>query len=732
MKSIICQLVVIAMAIAFIPSCQKDLPNAPAQLQMQTSSISQTTSTNENRTPFQLSLIESIAKRKAMGLPVPSDVSFDCETDQGLPIGLLKGRGITPGEEITIVATTVIRFENPEEAGYEKWPDLVIEGEVPEKSKGFIKTGDYTQYVKEKIENEHPGIWDSQEFGTETRRYTITETYEIDSLEANAEKQSLEKNIQSETTSLSEILMGLTIPGPNLDYHIDWEVDIWFFGWIELVDFWAGFQLDWTVGLRLPMETAITYNEPMAEGSTYSPTSSIQGLDWSVEDFTSVGVPPVDGNEFVLQFIFKCGIFLDILDQSVIDLGVDLSLDETSSFKTPFGPGEYFDLPSLDIPVWSFSFGVAEGGVGFSLTPAVGSNKFTADWSIFGGASANGNITYNNSNTPVMLGSIYAIDGPANATILLNSLRYYFNQFLLKLGLYFELDVIVWGYNKWDLPITDFDLSALTGNIYVGPHSGTPGAVTSVISIQNVAPTAQINRDNCLLVNGVPSFMAHSGDQLEFTGNVTDPGLDDLTLIWDWDDGDPAPDKSTTYVTPYSVTEIQPHAFNSVGIYFVSFKAVDDDDDFDQDQVPVIITEADNTPGSEGYWQHQFNGVGNTDFDPLKLECLLEIVRYMSAVFNEARDVSNIAAAYDVLFLGKNKGDLQEQLDRELIVAWLNFAIGAYDYTEMLDTNDDDMGDTPFNQILKTAELVRLNPEATKAELLAQIEIVHKLKEMII
>ncbi len=224
--------------------------------------------------------------------------------------------------------------------------------------------------------------------------------------------------------------------------------------------------------------------------------------------------------------------------------------------------------------------------------------------------------------------------------------------------------------------------------------------------------------------------MAGAGNPLTFTGTAADPGRDDLTLSWDWDDGAPSPDISTTYPVPYQVTESQTHGFDQACLYWVGFKAVDDDLASGEDRVPVMITLTGNRARSEGYWQHQFAGNGRTDFDAATLECYLAIIGHISTVFNEVRGAATIQQAHDVLFLKQNQGSEKEQLDRELLVALLNFVNGANGYMQLLDTDRDGIRDTPFADIVAAAESVRLNPFATKSMIKEQTSILHHIAQM--
>lgn len=728
---------VLAVALLFIAACDDETSVSPTQPVVPSVSKAQAVkasdSATEDRTPFQRKIASVIAERTAQGLPVPANVSYEITSSSGAPLSVVLQQAPAPGQSVTVVAKTIIEYDNPEQAGYVEWPDIEVNNNMAPGSfdTGFINEGNYTQTAMDQLEAEHPGIWLAEDYRQQSRRFTYSETITINCPDASAAVQDEDSGSQPTGTYADELLMGFTIEGPNLDYHIETDVDIWFFGWIDLLDFWAGFQLDWTIGMRLPMEPSITVLEPMLEGSTYSPTSLVHGLDWSAQDYMDAGVDPEGGNEYILYFVFKFGIFVEILGVDVVNIGVDIEKDDRSSFTTPFGPGVYFPLSSIDIPVWVFDIGVASGGVGLQLTPMVGSDKCTADWGVSGNASGSGSLLYTNPTTPVSFGPVTAVDGPGQADVLMDDFRYYFTQFLLDLALYFELDVPVLGYNQWSLPVTDFDLGSAIGFLYIGTHSGTPGSITNTLAVQNVTPTAVIDRSGAVVLNGTPTFMANKGDALIFHGRSTDPGYDDLTLSWDWGDGPPIPDVSTTYPVPYDVTDSRSHTFDTACAYTVSFRSVDDDGATAQDQVPVVVMgEAGSAARMEGYWQHQMKRNGHRDFDNSTLECYLNIIGLMSNVFNEVRDASTISAAYDVLFLRKNAGSELEQLDRDLLVVWLNFANGVFGYMEMVDINDDGLADGIFSDFVTTAETVRLDPMATLDDIREQTRIMHTLSSV--
>ncbi len=716
-------LAVFVGTLVLFAACSDDQTTiTPTDPAVSTSGINGIQQPAPDRTPFQRSIMARIEEREAQGLPVPADVSY--EFSSTVPGALQGGRGPTviPGEEIVITATTVLHFEHPNQAGSDRWPAFVIDGEVPPGATGHIAPGDYSEEIRNKVEEKVPDAWSRYEFGYEPRTYTFTETYTITCPELNPDDPGTAGGARS--TKTGEVLMGFSVPGPGMDYSLGFDIEILE---VDVLSFWAGFELDWDFGVRMPMEESCTAPEPMDEGSTYWPTNTAQGIDWSAADYSAAGVPPMNGNEFAMMFVLKCGLHIEVFGATVVNWGPFIDIDHSRSFATPFGPGATFPLPSLDLPLAEFPLELVYVACGFRFTPHLGSDKFTADWTVTGNASGGGSMVFTDPTVPVTIGPVMAIDGPGVASIDMDDFRYYFTQFLLTLDLYFEIDVFGWWDDSWTANLGEVDLSSFLGHLWIGTHAGTPDQLTAAFTIQNVAPTAVIDRTGTFMINGIPTFIASEGDVLTLTGEAEDPGYDDLTLTWDYDDGPPSPDVSTHYTVPYHVTESQTYTVAGACVHMVSFMAVDDDGAVGLDQVPVVVTGTADKVRSEGYWQHQLSRVGHTDFTLSEILCLLNIVSHMSTVFNEERDASTTQAAYDVMHLKQNYGSMAEQLDRELLAAWLNFANGARPYLGLIDTDGDDVGDATFADLITTAEAVRLNPGSTDEELEIQVEIVHKI-----
>jgi len=267
-----------------------------------------------------------------------------------------------------------------------------------------------------------------------------------------------------------------------------------------------------------------------------------------------------------------------------------------------------------------------------------------------------------------------------------------------------------------------------------GFDDDTSTCVTVPIGITNVNPTATIDETGTILVNGIPTFFAHAGDPVTFHGRSTDPGSDDLFLSWDWDDGPPAPDVTTTYlvnpplpdpfpsptVQPRDVTDTKVHAFADACVYDVGFGARDDDGGTGADSVKVLILGNGTKLRSAGWWSNQYRPKANLAFSVQTLQCYLEIAGYMSTVFNELRNASTFPAAFDVLNLAANGGSESEKLDRLLLQHWLNFANGVIDLNEPVNVVGGAADDGTFWAVMKAAEAVQVNPASTTAQLRAQ------------
>lgn len=258
-------------------------------------------------------------------------------------------------------------------------------------------------------------------------------------------------------------------------------------------------------------------------------------------------------------------------------------------------------------------------------------------------------------------------------------------------------------------------------------------SATRFVTVQNVDPTAVIDQSGTVLINGVPTIVAHAGDTIPFSGRSTDPGSDDLTLTWDWDDGPPAPDIMVTSLAnppgldpdpspdgvPRDITDDRVHVFGDACFYDVVFASADDDGGSASDDIAVVIVGNYADTRSHGYWKNEMLQRRRADHSVDELQCLLDIVGFMSQVFDEHRNASTPSLAATVMN-SKGSSAANDLLDVQLLAAWLNFADGRVELTDLVDTNFDGAPDTVFSELVAQAEAVRLAPSATRDALLAQ------------
>jgi len=260
--------------------------------------------------------------------------------------------------------------------------------------------------------------------------------------------------------------------------------------------------------------------------------------------------------------------------------------------------------------------------------------------------------------------------------------------------------------------------------------TGTGSASTSV-TVNNVNPTAAIDETGTILINGVPTKITNAGSPVPFDGRSTDPGSDDLTLTWDWDDGPPAPDVTVISLhappnpdldpspdgTARDVTDSQSHTFGEACFYDVTFASADDDGGSASDDIAVVIVGNFTDTRTHGYFKTELRR--QKDHTAAGVQCLLDITGFMSQVFHEVRDASTPALARAV-FDKSGSALATDIFDVQLLAAWMNFADGRVALTDIVDTDFDGVPDTVFATLIAEAEAVRLNPASTDSQILAQ------------
>lgn len=259
-------------------------------------------------------------------------------------------------------------------------------------------------------------------------------------------------------------------------------------------------------------------------------------------------------------------------------------------------------------------------------------------------------------------------------------------------------------------------------------------------TVTNVSPTAVIDTTGTVSVNGVPTVIAHAGTKVDFAVRVTDPGSDDLTTTWDWGDGTPvssttslvnppvADPPSSPTIQPRDISAASDHTFAKACVYASGLVVGDDDGGSAAGSLNVVIVGNNHPNRPHGYWKQQYRyfafGTGPApDLEADTLACYLDIAEYMSKVFDERTPTGTFAQAYDVLDTSSTSS-ITELFDQQLLAAWLNFANGAIEWNQLVDTNRDKRVDTQFLTAMTAAESLRISPTATRTQLDAMKRIV--------
>lgn len=577
-------------------------------------------------TPFQRSLRRTLGERAAASLPVPSSVEYSYQVlgeagaaPSARPGALEAAPAAEPGRRFTVIGRTVVRFDEPEQAGYPgAWPRLLVRNKSPADSPLRFLEGDYTDAYRDLAAARLPGVWDLYAFGREPRTHvieeTITVTWPDGPAEAGLQKGASPAELPLSPAGPEGILLGFTYTGPHIDYTIGdtAEVCIPIIGCATIYDFKAGFELDWGLGLRLPAQADLLGPTVMVAGSSSTYSSAVGPLDWSGAAYSAVGVAPESGNEWVLRFAFFVGVRGEIVG---IDLCpscyISVDIDKSASFATPFGPGAFFPIPPAQVPIREF--GVEDlfyFALGLQIQPLLGSQKITANWQASGAASGSGALTYSSPGAPLSFVASACLTGPSHdAQVQVGDFKYWFDQFLVELDAYLTFQLFGFGIWTPTIEIATFDLSPITAGLWVGRHTqcnatfscgpvGPDNTVTLPVSVADqAAPTSSIALAGT--AGNAGWWVSNVVTTLSATDNPPGCGIGVAGIEWATDG------TWNAYAGPFTLA--------TEGVTTVSYRATDADLNVEApraqvvmiDKSPPVVTGAPTTPANgHGWYNH--------------------------------------------------------------------------------------------------------------------------------
>lgn len=291
---------------------------------------------------------------------------------------------------------------------------------------------------------------------------------------------------------------------------------------------------------------------------------------------------------------------------------------------------------------------------------------------------------------------------------------------------------------------TSFDVYEVTAT--ATDNDGGTGAPTSLnVEITNVDPE----------ITGLTGDDAAGSVSVDFTDVGT---LDTHGVSIDWGDGSLPEPVALSASAPGSGSAWAEHLFPQFGTYNVTVTVTDDDTGSVINNVELVIGGgACECAMSKGWWKKQYDPKqiekGNTELTQDQIDLLVLMVGGQSGVFtgltldqaqntfdppksnnkdgNGSKSGRNDASA-TADAKKKKKGskagsapdvseesitDLSkfvEKAEQQVLAAWLNYAKGAVDMTEIIDTDE---GPMTFSALIAEVESILLDSDSTKADL---------------
>ncbi len=264
--------------------------------------------------------------------------------------------------------------------------------------------------------------------------------------------------------------------------------------------------------------------------------------------------------------------------------------------------------------------------------------------------------------------------------------------------------------------------------VSVSDHAGGTDANTILVTVENVAPSVELDKQGTILLNGRTFYLVRAGGALEQAARATDPGSDDLVFRWGasapvtvFNDGlspDPLPSPYGQY--PVSCSAGGLSFFGRPGMFSASVVVEDDDGGIGSDGTMVIATGSESQKGEVADWLTRY--VAPDAAGDQALGAYLEIARFFSnylgvdTYLHRTANLRNAADAAAILSRYEEEG-FEEQAEALLLAAWLNFACGAQQWGGHVDIDKDGQGDRAFCLVLAEVEQVLCQSDPSQTQL---------------
>ncbi len=292
------------------------------------------------------------------------------------------------------------------------------------------------------------------------------------------------------------------------------------------------------------------------------------------------------------------------------------------------------------------------------------------------------------------------------------------------------------GSGSISVPHTYGDNGVLTVTVTVTDDDSGSDSGQATITVLNVDPeVALVDTPSITFPSLNTAFTGRVGVSQSHDASADDPGSDDLTFDWTFapdaftasnvhlNDGafDPDPDPSPT-INPRNESDSQSVTFSAAGVYDVKVNVTDDDlGNAMANQPKVVVDDCDCTK-SQGFWKKQFKGKKD-QIDDATLQGYLDIIRFGSGVFgvlpqvplDTPADANNILNPRHGSGSGSSRssgGKKREKALAQTLAAWLNYAKGSIDWTEVVEGTG-----LTFGDLIGQVEAIVNDPGATDEQL---------------